>query len=95
MPAHRSFADPTLTEAAAAAEGLEATGAFDPRSRHSSAGARPCRALTAPGAAWSRIVVTAAAVGTGLDDLDGTPPVARFSTARTEKYQPGVAFAHA
>ena len=90
-------------------------GAFDPRSRHSSAGARPRRALAAPGAASSRIVVTAAAVGTGLallgggwreplgiatllaaaavgsaglvrlalrdqpevDDLDGTPPVAR------------------
>jgi cytochrome d ubiquinol oxidase subunit II len=90
-------------------------GAFDPRPKHPSARARPCRALAAPGAASSRIVVTAAAVGTGLalvgagwrepvgiatllaaatvgsaglvrlalrhqpevDDLDGTPPVAR------------------
>jgi len=90
-------------------------GAFDPRPKHHRAGAEPRRALTAPGAAWSRIVVTAAAVGTGLallgggwreplgiatllaaaavgsaglvrlalrdepevDDLDGTPPVAR------------------
>jgi cytochrome bd ubiquinol oxidase subunit II len=90
-------------------------GAFDPRPKHHRAGAGPRRALTAPGAAWSRIVVTAAAVGTGLallgggwreplgiatllaaaavgsaglvrlalrdqpevDDLDGTPPVAR------------------
>jgi cytochrome d ubiquinol oxidase subunit II len=46
-------------------------GAFDPRSRHSSAEARPCRAVAAPGAAGSRIVVTAAAVGTGLTLFGG------------------------
>jgi cytochrome d ubiquinol oxidase subunit II len=41
-------------------------GAFDPQSSHRNEEARPSRALVAPGAAWSRIVVTAAAVGTGL-----------------------------
>jgi cytochrome d ubiquinol oxidase subunit II len=41
-------------------------GAFDPQSSHRNEEARPSRTLGAPGAAWSRIVVTAAAVGTGL-----------------------------
>ena len=46
-------------------------GAFDPRSSRNSAGARPRHALAAPGAAASRIVFTAAAVGTGLALLGG------------------------
>jgi cytochrome d ubiquinol oxidase subunit II len=46
-------------------------GAFDPRSRHNTAGARTRRALATPGAASSRIVVTVAAVGTGLALLGG------------------------
>ena len=41
-------------------------GAFDPQSSHRNEEARPSRTLGAPGAAWSRKVVTTAAVGTGL-----------------------------
>jgi cytochrome d ubiquinol oxidase subunit II len=41
-------------------------GAFDPRTKLQSAEGQPRRSLTAPGAAWQRVLATVGAVGTGL-----------------------------
>ena len=41
-------------------------GAFDPRGKRHGAGGQPRHPLTAPGAAWPRVLATAGAVGTGL-----------------------------
>jgi cytochrome d ubiquinol oxidase subunit II len=41
-------------------------GTLDPRTKHHGAGGQPRHPLTAPGAAWPRVLATAGAVGTGL-----------------------------